>query len=131
MLVLDLTEILPPLRKYKYDTWRILSMKCYIDNSVHLRSCIRNVNSIKDYNLLVVDNKSLASGHDELKSRSEGLQAELANPCSDAKKRVAALEVKVSLPKLTSLMLHLLARSISGSLRVGMFETRGIVRVVC
>jgi hypothetical protein len=95
MLVLDLTEILPPLRKYKYDTWRILSMKCYIDNSVHLRSCIRNVNSIKDYNLLVVDNKSLASGHDELKSRSEGLQAELANPCSDAKKRVAALEVKV------------------------------------
>jgi hypothetical protein len=23
-------EILPPLEKYKYDTWRILSMKCYI-----------------------------------------------------------------------------------------------------
>jgi hypothetical protein len=37
-------EILPPLGKYKYDTWRILSVKCYIDNFVHLRRCIRNVN---------------------------------------------------------------------------------------
>jgi hypothetical protein len=37
-------EILPPLGKYKYDTWRILPVKCYIDNSVSLRSCIRNVN---------------------------------------------------------------------------------------
>jgi hypothetical protein len=32
MLVLDMIEILPPLRKYKYDTWRILLVKCYIDN---------------------------------------------------------------------------------------------------
>jgi hypothetical protein len=31
MLVLDMIEILPPLRKYKYDTWRILLVKCYID----------------------------------------------------------------------------------------------------
>jgi hypothetical protein len=38
-------EILPPLEKYKYDTWRILPVKCYIDNSVRLRSCIRNVNN--------------------------------------------------------------------------------------
>jgi hypothetical protein len=30
--------------KYKYDTWRILSVNCYIDNSVHLTSFIRNVN---------------------------------------------------------------------------------------
>jgi hypothetical protein len=37
-------EILPPLGKYKYDTWRILLVKCYIDNSVRLRSCIQNVN---------------------------------------------------------------------------------------
>jgi hypothetical protein len=37
-------EILPLLGKYKYDTWRMLLVKCYIDNSVHLRSCIRNVN---------------------------------------------------------------------------------------
>jgi hypothetical protein len=37
-------EILPPLGKYKYDTWRILPVKCYIDNSVRLRSCIRNIN---------------------------------------------------------------------------------------
>jgi hypothetical protein len=44
MLVLDLIEILPPLGKYKYDTWRILLVKCYIDNSVRLRSCIRNIN---------------------------------------------------------------------------------------
>jgi hypothetical protein len=33
------------LGKYKYDTWRIISVKCYIDNSVRLRSCIRNINS--------------------------------------------------------------------------------------
>jgi hypothetical protein len=37
-------EILPLLGKYKYDTWRILPVKCYIDNSVRLRSCIRNIN---------------------------------------------------------------------------------------
>jgi hypothetical protein len=36
--------ILPPLGKYKYNTWRILPMKCYIDNSVSLRSYIRNIN---------------------------------------------------------------------------------------
>jgi hypothetical protein len=44
MLVLDMIEILPPLEKYKYDTWRILLVKCYIDSSVHLQSCIQNVN---------------------------------------------------------------------------------------
>jgi hypothetical protein len=48
MLVLDMIEILPPLRKYKYDTWRILAVKCYIDSSVRLRSCIRNVNTPTD-----------------------------------------------------------------------------------
>jgi hypothetical protein len=44
VLVLDMIEILPPLGKYKYDTWRILPVKCYIDNFVHLRSYIRNIN---------------------------------------------------------------------------------------
>jgi hypothetical protein len=44
MLVLDMIEILPLLEKYKYDTWRLLPVKCYIDNSVRLRSCIGNVN---------------------------------------------------------------------------------------
>jgi hypothetical protein len=44
VLILDMIEVLPPLGKYKFDTWRILPVKCYIDNSVHLRSCIRNVN---------------------------------------------------------------------------------------
>jgi hypothetical protein len=44
MLVLDMIEILPPSGKYKYDTSRILPVKCYIDNSVLLRSYIRNVN---------------------------------------------------------------------------------------
>jgi hypothetical protein len=38
-------EVLPPLEKYKYDTWRILPVKCYIDNSVRLWSCIRNINN--------------------------------------------------------------------------------------
>jgi hypothetical protein len=51
--------------------------------------------SIKDYNLLVAGNKSLASKHDELKYRCEGLQAELVNTRSDIEKRVAALVVKV------------------------------------
>jgi hypothetical protein len=37
-------EILPRLGKYKYDTWRIIPVKCYNDNFVRLRSCIRNIN---------------------------------------------------------------------------------------
>jgi hypothetical protein len=36
-------EILPPMGKYKYDNWRILLVKCYICNPVHLRSCIKNI----------------------------------------------------------------------------------------
>jgi hypothetical protein len=44
VLVLDMIVILPPLGKHKYDTWRILPVKCYIDNSVYLQSCIRNIN---------------------------------------------------------------------------------------
>jgi hypothetical protein len=36
MLVLDMIDILPTLGKYKYDTWKILLVKCYIDNFVHL-----------------------------------------------------------------------------------------------
>jgi hypothetical protein len=45
MLILDMIEVLPPFGKYKYDTWRILPVKCYIDNSVRLRSYISNVNT--------------------------------------------------------------------------------------
>jgi hypothetical protein len=45
VLVLDMIEILHPLEKYKYDTWRILLVKCYIDNSMCLWCCIRNVNT--------------------------------------------------------------------------------------
>jgi ribonuclease HI len=45
MLVLDVIEIIPHLGKYKYDTWRILPVKCYTDNYVCLRSYIRNINS--------------------------------------------------------------------------------------
>jgi hypothetical protein len=44
VLILDMIEVLSPLGKYKYDTWRILLIKCYIDNSVRLWSYIRNVN---------------------------------------------------------------------------------------
>jgi hypothetical protein len=50
---------------------------------------------IKDYDLLVMGNKSLASERDELESRCEGLQAELAGTRYDAKKRVVVLEAKV------------------------------------
>jgi hypothetical protein len=45
MLILDMIDVLPPMRKYRYDTCRILLMKCYIDNSVRLQSCIRNINN--------------------------------------------------------------------------------------
>jgi hypothetical protein len=45
VLILDMIEVLSPLGKYKYDTLRILLMKYYIDNSMCLRSYIRNVNS--------------------------------------------------------------------------------------
>jgi hypothetical protein len=44
VLVLDMIEILPPLGKYKYDTWRLLPMKCHIDNFVRLQSYIQNIN---------------------------------------------------------------------------------------
>jgi hypothetical protein len=44
VLVLELIEIIPSFGKYKYDTWRILPVKCYINNSVRLWSCIRNIN---------------------------------------------------------------------------------------
>jgi hypothetical protein len=60
MLVLDMIEILPPLGKHKYDTWRIFPVKCYIDNFMHLRSCIRNVN------------KWLESAHDRALSTDGG-----------------------------------------------------------
>jgi hypothetical protein len=36
MLVLDMIAIIPPLGKYKYDTGRILPVKCYINNFVRL-----------------------------------------------------------------------------------------------
>jgi hypothetical protein len=44
VLILDMIEVLTPMGKYKYDTWRILLMECYIDNYVRLRSCIGNIN---------------------------------------------------------------------------------------
>jgi hypothetical protein len=47
-------EILPPRGKYKYDTWRILPVKCYIDNFVHLQSCIRNIKNNIDKNKVLV-----------------------------------------------------------------------------
>jgi hypothetical protein len=49
VLILDMIEVLPPLGKYKYNTWRILLVECYIDNSVHLQSYIRNVNTAGGY----------------------------------------------------------------------------------
>jgi hypothetical protein len=55
MLVLVVIEILPPLGKYKYDSWRILPVKWYIDNSVRLRRCIRNVYTLEaKFNTLIL-----------------------------------------------------------------------------
>jgi hypothetical protein len=54
VLVLDMIDLLPRLGKYKYDTWRIIPVMCYIDNSVRLRSCIRNVNNNAQHDLSVV-----------------------------------------------------------------------------
>jgi hypothetical protein len=56
VLVLDMIEILPPLGKYKYGTWRILLVKYYIDNSMHLQSCIRNINNYRALNEVTVKN---------------------------------------------------------------------------
>jgi hypothetical protein len=39
-------EILPPLEKYKYDTWRILPVKCYIDNLCACRAAYETSTSI-------------------------------------------------------------------------------------
>jgi hypothetical protein len=50
VLDLDMIEILPPLGKYKYDTWRILPVKCYTDNSVRLWSYIQNINTSQSLN---------------------------------------------------------------------------------
>jgi hypothetical protein len=62
-------ELLPPLGLNKYDIWRILPVKYYINNFVHMWSCIRNVNkhfwhryrggsqyslSVRQYSLLVL-----------------------------------------------------------------------------
>jgi hypothetical protein len=65
MLVLDMIEILPPMGKYKYDTWRILSVKCYINNYVRLQSYIRNVNKVfhhLDQNLAQFLERGFSSG---------------------------------------------------------------------
>jgi hypothetical protein len=48
VLVLDMIK----MGKYKYDTWRILPVKCYIDNFMCLLSCIRNVNNLHDQPVL-------------------------------------------------------------------------------
>jgi hypothetical protein len=61
MLVLYMIEIFPLLGKYKYDTWRILPVKYYIDNSMRLWSCIRNVNTY--YKYLYAKTKSQKSPH--------------------------------------------------------------------
>jgi hypothetical protein len=54
VLVLNVIEILHPLGKYKYDTWRKLSVKCYIDNSVRWRSGMRNINGVLPWQWLYI-----------------------------------------------------------------------------
>jgi hypothetical protein len=39
-------EILPPLEKYKYDTWIVLPVRCYIDNSMRLQAAYETSTSI-------------------------------------------------------------------------------------
>jgi hypothetical protein len=72
---------------------------------------------IKDYDLPLTDNKNLASEHDELKYRCEGLQAELAEARSDAEKRVVILEVKVR-----SVKAHIIDVASAGEKRLREFE---------
>jgi hypothetical protein len=52
VLILDMIEVLPPLGKYKYDTWRILSVKCYIDNSMRLWSCTEEGQLLRIYSMV-------------------------------------------------------------------------------
>jgi formiminotetrahydrofolate cyclodeaminase len=67
---------------------------------------------IEDYDRLVTGNKNLASECDELKSRCEGLQDELADARSTPRKELPLLRQKLGLLKLTALMLGLLARNV-------------------
>jgi hypothetical protein len=79
VVVLDMIKILPPLGKYKYDTWRILPVKCYIDNSVRLGSCIRNVNNHQDP--LRLKCGQMPQWFVQLNRGSSLLVGELALPC--------------------------------------------------
>jgi hypothetical protein len=51
--------------------------------------------SAKDYKMVVVGSRKLSTQRDQLMIHSESLQAELAQACSDADKRIFDLEAKV------------------------------------
>jgi hypothetical protein len=70
----------------------------------------------------VTGNKNLASERNELKSRCEGLQADLAEVHSDAEKRVVVLEAKVR-----SIEAHNIDVASTGKKRLREFEG-GLVR---
>jgi hypothetical protein len=106
VLVLDMIEILPPLGKYKYDTWRIVPVKCYIDNSVCLWNYKRNVNKGLEEKLQererLADLKlgrqleSLASRESDLVSHEAPLEVEqknLEDACLKVLSRELAAEV--------------------------------------
>jgi hypothetical protein len=112
VLVFDMIEILPPLGKYKYNTWRILSVKCYIDNSMRLRSCIQNINKRLSWGSTdtlaslmeltrareMEDATTLASAHKDAKGLVQKvslIKGELAEVCWA---RVVAEEKVYSLP---------------------------------
>jgi hypothetical protein len=66
---------------------------------------------IEDYNLVVTGNKKLASEHDKLKHRCEGLKAELSEARSDAIKELAILSLGLDLSKLVASTLLPTARN--------------------
>jgi hypothetical protein len=77
------------------------------DSGALLRKCIAELEKDKnalqramdhgteDYNLMVTGNKKLASEHDKLKQRCEGLEVELSKARSDTQKRIDVLEARV------------------------------------
>jgi hypothetical protein len=85
VLVLDMIEILPPWGKYKYDTWRILLVKCYINNSMHFQSCIRNVNTPSISTMIF--QKTI--GRDLLRSVNQSTLASTVSTCSGSDRKMS------------------------------------------
>jgi hypothetical protein len=92
VLVIDMIEILPPLGKYKYDTWRILLVKCYIDNFVCFQSCIRNVNKRQAQEVAEETSQGLFDALDNVEQQQEESKRE----CQERVEELTILQARGS-----------------------------------